>query len=97
MQISRTALLGLLGAATSALALEIPEGTGTEILADLQTEAIKNLKKQESCGSRKHNSTCTLENATVRRDWYGSLLSLLHEFSLQDTDTLNQQASTVRQ
>ncbi|CAH0003536.1 unnamed protein product [Clonostachys byssicola] len=69
MQISRTALLGLLGAATSALALEIPEGTGTEILADLQTEAIKNLKKQETCGSRKHNSTCTLENATVRRDW----------------------------
>lgn len=65
------AALGL-SAMASAAPLEARDDAGS-ILADLQAQAMANLREAEANGTlSKRNGGCNLLNAQVRRDWYVS-------------------------
>lgn len=64
------ALLGF-SAVTSAAPLDTPleARDAGDILAELQAQAMENLKVAEANGTLSKRGSCNLFNANVRRDW----------------------------
>ena len=58
-----TAILALASIAQSAVIEK------RDLLADLQSQAIENLKEAEKNGALQKRGSCTIANASVRRDW----------------------------
>jgi tyrosinase len=58
-----TALLAFAGAAQS-LAVE-----KRDLLSDLQNQALENLKAAEKNGTLERRGSCSILNASVRKDW----------------------------